>query len=168
MTSAHGAYGSQGPGDISSSDWANASWRRHGCGASRWTAFELIAMLLGFIVFWPIGLAILLYKLWARRNGGADLQTMATDAWRQAKDAVAPGGKTFQGPWRGFAPSSGNKAFDEWKAAELARLEEERRRLEEAHREFSEYLDQVRRAKDREEFERFMNERSRKPSGPSA
>ena len=42
-------------------------------------------------------------------------------------------------------------------AAELARLEEERRKLEEAHREFAEFVENVRRAKDREEFERFMN-----------
>ena len=59
-------------------------------------------------------------------------------------------------PWR---PTSGNTAFDEWREAELARLEEERRKLEAAHREFAEYLDNVRKAKDREEFQRFMNER---------
>ena len=35
-------------------------------------------------------------------------------------------------------------------------LEAERRRLEDAHKEFAEWLDTVRKAKDREEFERFM------------
>ena len=44
---------------------------------SRWTAFEILAMVLGFIVFWPIGLAILGYKFWQRRYGGPDLQTLA-------------------------------------------------------------------------------------------
>jgi hypothetical protein len=59
-------------------------------------------------------------------------------------------------------PPTGNRAFDEWKTAELARLEEERRKLDDAHREFAEFVENVRRAKDREEFERFMNERRNK------
>jgi len=56
-------------------------------------------------------------------------------------------------------------AFDEWKTAELARLEEERRRLDEAQREFAEYVEAIRRAKDREDFERFMTERRARQTG---
>ena len=60
------------------------------------------------------------------------------------------------------------------KRAEIARLEEERRKLQEAHREFSAFVDNIRKAKDREEFERFMNERRNRPAdgapgqGPAA
>ena len=64
-----------------------------------------------------------------------------------------------------YAAPTGNAAFDEWGAAEIARLEEERRKLQEAQREFAEYVDEIRRAKDREEFERFMNERRTRPAG---
>ena len=45
------------------------------------------------------------------------------------------------------------------------RLDEERRKLDEAQREFAEYVDAIRRAKDREEFERFMAERRARPAG---
>ena len=70
---------------------------------------------------------------------------------------------------RFYAASTGNAAFDEWRTAELARLDEERRKLDEAQREFAEYVDAIRRAKDREEFERFMAEhRARPAGGPSA
>ena len=64
---------------------------------------------------------------------------------------------------------TGNAAFDEWRTAELARLDEERRKLDEAQREFAEYSDAIRRAKDREEFERFMAERRPRPAngGPT-
>ena len=55
---------------------------------------------------------------------------------------------------------SGNQAFDAWKETELARLEEERRKLDAAQKEFNDYLDHLRHAKDREEFDRFMNERT--------
>jgi hypothetical protein len=157
-----GAYGAR---EFGASEWANARWRR---GGSRWTAFEIVAMVLGFIVFWPIGLAILGYKFWQHRYGGPDLQTLATNKWQDARAMMASNGSWGCGSARrarGFYTASGNAAFDEWRTAELARLDEERRKLDEAQREFAEYVDAIRRAKDREEFERFMAERRSRPTG---
>ena len=168
MSTAQRTYGgSNGAREFGPGEWANTTWRRRGYGASRWTAFELVAMILGFIVFWPIGLAILGYKFWQRRSGGEDLQSFATGKWNEARSAMA--GASWCGasaPWGRSGASTGNSAFDEWRAGELARLEAERRKLEEAHREFSEFVENVRKAKDREEFERFMNARNRPESGP--
>jgi hypothetical protein len=121
-------------------------------------------MILGFIIFWPIGLAILAFKIWQRKSGyRGDLTTAAQEKWHEARSVFRAG------PWGG-APgsggrSTGNIAFDEWRAAEIARLDEERRKLEEAHREFATFVENIRRAKDREEFERFMNERRSRPTG---
>ena len=59
--------------------------------------------------------------------------------------------------------SSGNRAFDEYRDETLRRLEEE-------EREFKEFLDRLRQAKDKAEFDQFMAEmRSRRPSdgGPA-
>eukprot|EP01037_Dinobryon_pediforme_P034486 gene34486-40406_t len=56
---------------------------------------------------------------------------------------------------------TGNVAFDEWRDAELTRLEEARRKLDAAQQEFAEYMENLRRAKDREEFDRFMSQRGR-------
>ena len=59
------------------------------------------------------------------------------------------------GPWNGgwnYAPSSGNRAFDEYRTDTLRRLEEEQR-------EFREFLDRLRFAKDKTEFDQFMAER---------
>jgi hypothetical protein len=53
-------------------------------------------------------------------------------------------------------PSSGNAAFDEHREAVLRRLEEERQALDEQQRQFGEFLADLKRAKDREEFDRFM------------
>ncbi|WP_158815474.1 DUF2852 domain-containing protein [Methylocapsa sp. S129] len=178
MSTIQGAVGgSGGAQDFGPRDWAGASWRGRGCGASRWSLFEIVAMVLGFIVFWPIGLAILGFKLWQRKAGySGDLQTVAQEKWREARSAMS------SGPWQGrrggfqgfHSSSTGNSAFDDWKSAEIARLEEERRKLQEAHREFAAFVDNIRRSKDREEFERFMNERRNRPAdgapgqGPSA
>ena len=167
MSAAESAFGGSNGGRASGpNDWANAGWRRRSCGVGRWTGFEVIAMVLGFAVFWPIGLAILGYKLWQRKFGGDDLQTFATAKWNEARAAMSSmqAGRPSSprpwssGPWGRSSPS-GNRAFDEWREAELARLEAERRKLEDAHREFAEFVENIRKAKDREEFDRFMNER---------
>ncbi|MBY6240847.1 DUF2852 domain-containing protein [Methylosinus sp. Sm6] len=139
-----------------------------GCGRG-FKPVELFAIILGFIVFWPIGLAILLFKVWQRKFGyegdvfafaqerAADLQAR----WREAT------GQSRSEGWRGpgFMRSSGNVAFDDWRESELARLEEERRKLAEAEREFAEHIEELRRARDREEFESFMRARGRSGGG---
>jgi len=162
--------GSYGAREFGASDWANARWRR---GGSRWSAFEIIAMVLGFIVFWPIGLAVLGYKFWQSRNGGPDLQTLATNKWQDARTMMSSN-SSWGSSWgcgamksasRAYGASTGNAAFNEWRTTELARLDEERRKLDDAQREFAEYVDAIRRAKDREEFDRFMAERRARPAG---
>jgi Protein of unknown function (DUF2852) len=57
--------------------------------------------------------------------------------------------------------SSGNKAFDEYRADTLRRLEEEQG-------EFSQFLDRLRFAKDKAEFDQFMAERRPRPAQPDA
>ena len=53
--------------------------------------------------------------------------------------------------------SSGNLAFDEYRAEALRRLEEEQR-------EFMAFLDRLRHARDRAEFDQFMAERGGRPN----
>ena len=60
----------------------------------------------------------------------------------------------------GEPPSSGNKAFDEYRSDTLRRLEEE-------EREFRDFLERLRAAKDKAEFDQFMADRRGRPQ-PSA
>ena len=73
------------------------------------------------------------------------------DRVREKMDRVGGGGG-----WWGQSPSSGNRAFDEYKAETLKRLEEEQR-------EFREFLARLRFARDRAEFDQFMSERRNRP-----
>jgi len=63
------------------------------------------------------------------------------------------------GDWWGGQPTSGNRAFDEYRSETLKRLEEEQS-------EFKEFLERLRFAKDRSEFDQFMNERRNRPQTP--
>jgi len=152
-------FGDSGePRAYSPSEWERMRRWGRSC-ATRWTLFELVTMVLGFMIFWPIGVAVFAYKMWQRKTGADDLQSFVTAKWNEARAAWARPNSA-----RGFsAGGSGNAAFDEWKAAELERLEAERRKLEDAAREFADFLDNIRHAKDREEFERFMAEQRAKP-----
>ena len=138
------------------------------CGLG-WKPIELVAMILGFIVFWPIGLAILLAKIWQKKSAYAgDLPSFVESKFRETwghkmgrhwgcRSSGDFAGRRWE--FRAGMRSSGNVAFDEWREAELARLEEERQKLLAAEREFGDFMDNLRRAKDREEFDRFMNAR---------
>ncbi len=137
---------------------------RHGCGSFRWRPIEIVAMILGFAFFWPIGFAIVLWKVWQRKHDyEGDLSSFIQEKW-QAKREWAMAHKADWGcgasHFSGFGMrSSGNAAFDEWRDTELKRLEEERQKLVAAEREFADFMENLRRAKDREEFDRFMNAR---------
>lgn len=156
--------------EASSPRWGRGSGRR-GCGAGQpWRPVELLAMILGFVVFWPIGLAVLLWKVWQRKTGyEGDIFSFGREKWENSGrwSWACGSGRWASGadPWRGFG-STGNLAFDDRRAAELARLEEERQKLVEAEREFAAFMENLRRARDREEFDRFMNER-RSRQGPT-
>lgn len=103
-------------------------------GKGAWIA----AMVLGFIVFWPIGLALLAYMIWSKRmfNGKCAHRT------RNATVAFT---------------SSGNTAFDAYKAETLRRLQDEQDS-------FEQFLGRLREAKDKAEFDQFMAERDRRKS----
>ena len=116
-------------------------------------------MVAGFVVFWPLGLLALFLK-W--KNG---------EMWRGASDSAAPWA-SFKKPdfqaWLAGSRSppvtasagSGNAAFDAYKREQMQRLDEERRKLEDEQKAFRDFVEKVRRAKDQDEFDRFMAERS--------
>jgi biopolymer transport protein ExbB/TolQ len=122
-----------------------------------WTPATIALMILGFVVFWPLGLAMLAYILFGERLRG----------WKrdvnQAADGMFSGCRRSHGRYRSQF-GTGNVAFDDWRKAELDRLEEERRKLDEMRADFDNYVRELRRAKDQEEFDRFMRERNNRNS----
>ena len=132
-----------------------------------WTPATIALMVGGFIVFAPAGLAMLAYIIWGdrfhawRENGGSFREAM------QEKMSQKMNGRTGSKWYReakshGFN-ATGNVAFDDWRDTELNRLAAERRKLEEMRDEFDSYARELRRAKDKEEFDRFMAARKSAP-----
>ncbi|MFO1172834.1 MAG: DUF2852 domain-containing protein [Hyphomicrobiaceae bacterium] len=107
----------------------------------RWGKPAWIALMVAsFIIFWPLGLALLAYMIWSGR------MRCETNRW---------------GSWKsrhGVMGSTGNRAFDDYREETLKRLEDEAR-------EFKAFVEKLRFAKDKDEFDRFMADR-RANGGP--
>jgi uncharacterized protein DUF2852 len=140
----------------------------------------VVLMILGFVWWWPLGLIILGFLIarhkygWRRLsyagNGPMSDWNCHTDRWEERLDRkmgrmqekierVRDRMERFRNRAAGgFGSSaSGNRAFDDYRSETLKRLEDEQR-------EFKEYLERLRFAKDRAEFDQFMAERRQRPS----
>ncbi|AZO10340.1 MULTISPECIES: DUF2852 domain-containing protein [unclassified Mesorhizobium] len=123
-----------------------------------WTPATIALMVIGFMVFWPLGLAMLAYIIWGDRLDGFKRDV------NRATDGIFAGcrrGSDRAARWGHGSSRTGNVAFDEWREKELERLAEERRKLDDMLSEFDEYARELRRAKDQEEFDRFMANRNK-------
>jgi hypothetical protein len=131
-------------------------------GRPAWIAL----MVIGFIVFWPIGLAILAYIIWSGRMGcspryGTDVQdwrNRAMSRWERKRERWERHMQRWGDRRGSHFTQTGNRAFDEYRDEALRKLEEEATQ-------FRDFLERLRMAKDRQEFDQFMNERSNRPAG---
>ncbi len=100
----------------------------------------IATMVAGFILFWPLGLILLGYMIWSGRMACSHNKKSA---------------------WRKWAKPTGNTAFDTYREETLRRLQDEQSA-------FETFLGKLREAKDKAEFDQFINERRSVPanSGP--
>ena len=132
-----------------------------------WSPLTVLAMVLGFVVFWPLGLAVLAYILWGERFGwstaGAERWVSRQKQWAGWCQGHQSNRANGTSGW-GNTSATGNAAFDNYREEQLKRLDEERRKLDEEINEFHEYLRNLHMARDREEFDRFMRDRQNRQS----
>ena len=100
-------------------------------GKGAWIA----AMVLAFIFIWPLGLALLAYMIWSNK--------MSCTSSR----------RSF-GCRNRTALTSGNTAFDAYKTETLQRLRDEQDN-------FEAFLQRLRNARDKSEFDQFMEDREK-------
>ncbi|CUH53013.1 DUF2852 domain-containing protein [Shimia marina] len=102
-------------------------------GKGAWIA----AMVLGFVFFWPVGLALLFYMIWSK------------DMFKKSSRSRGCSRRMH------VMTSTGNSAFDSYRDETLRRLEDEQKS-------FEDFLERLRAAKDKAEFDQFMDERAHK------
>ncbi|SPF80693.1 DUF2852 domain-containing protein [Pseudoprimorskyibacter insulae] len=123
---------------------ANSGWfsRSEAWLDSKGKGAWIAAMVLGFVFFWPVGLALLFYMIWSKRMFSKSCRGRGAASHFQ----------NFQG-FHAMKPS-GNTAFDAYKADTLRRLMDEQEQ-------FEAFLERLRAAKDKAEFDQFMDDRAK-------
>ncbi len=125
-----------------------------GMGKPAWIGL----MVLSFVLFWPIGLALLAYLIWSGRMGHRN--RYGAGRWRFESGDDTNNSPSKHKSWSHGCGrsrrSSGNSAFDEYRAETLNRLEQEQQ-------EFLSFLERLRFAKDKSEFDQFLSERRHAP-----
>lgn len=107
------------------------------------TPMWIALAILGIIVWWPLGLLVLAYLIW---SGRMICCGVGFGRWNERGGQV--------GSVSRLQPrASGNRAFDDYRAETLRRLEDESRA-------FQEFLGHLRMAKDKAEFDQFMADRA--------
>lgn len=133
--------------------WGPRGVRQHG-GHRPGRGWEIAGVLLAFVFYWPAALAYVAWKLLGYPVP-VELKRFFERNFTRA----------FEAPRAVFGGGTGNLAFDEYRQGELARLEAERRRLDEEAQAFGAFVEELKRAKDREEFDAFMARR--RAEGPT-
>jgi hypothetical protein len=127
-------------------------------GKPAWIGLTIVS----FILFWPLGLLLLGFMIGSGRMAcwrhSGDRWQRRMERMQQRMERMQAAAEQWTG--RGFHSSSGNRAFDEYRDETLRRLEEEQR-------EFKTFLDRLRHAKDKAEFDQFMADRGRRSESSS-
>ncbi|MFZ5833770.1 MAG: DUF2852 domain-containing protein [Pseudomonadota bacterium] len=111
-------------------------------------------MVLSFVLFWPAGLALLAFLIWSGRMG-SKRRKYGAGRWRfEPAEGEAP--SSVRSAWNFGPRPSGNSAFDEYRTETIKRLEQEQA-------EFEAFLERLRFAKDKEEFDQFLAGRRSAP-----
>ena len=101
---------------------------------ARGRAAWITAMVGGYVIFWPVGLALTAYMVINNKFAGTGKSCRKRGAVHMSR-------------------TTGNAAFDAYKDETLRRLEEEQTN-------FEAFLERLREAKDKAEFDQFMDDRA--------
>ena len=120
--------------------WSSCSYGRRG----HWTGGNIAAMVIGFVLFWPVGLLILFWTMSGRNV--RDLPGAIREKWAG-----------FAGQWgRGSRYSTNNVVFNEFQQTQYDRIREIKDEIKERSSRFNEFRADAKRRADEEEFNSFM------------
>jgi hypothetical protein len=114
-------------------------------GKPAWIALTVLS----FILFWPLGFVTLAFLIGSGRMA----------CWKHRGHWRHEHAQDMASRWFAGNGPSGNRAFDAYRSETLQRLEEEQR-------EFKAYIDRLRFAKDKAEFDAFLAERRSRTENP--
>ena len=126
--------------------------KNSGCWGSRgnWSGWNIAAMVLGFVIFWPIGLFILYWIITGRNV--RDLPEGVQEMWNKVTGGWGAESSLSRND------NSDNVVFNEYQQTQHDRIREIQEEIKERSSRFEKFRESAKRRADEEEFNRFMNE----------
>jgi hypothetical protein len=138
---------------MSSTDYSTAD-RSHGqcfnghmraCGFGHWSGANIAAMVLGFIIFPPLGFVVLLWTILG--HPVQELPGWVRDKWNQI----------FRKSSAGTYKDSENIVFNEYQQTQYDRIREIKEEIKKRAEAFRSFRFDAQRRKDQKEFDEFMS-----------
>lgn len=134
-------------GEASSQNGQQArSWCSDAGRKGKWRGLNLVVMILGFVFFWPVGLAIV---FWIGSGRSVhEIPAAARELWDHFFESQA---ETKSG-------ASGNRVFNDFQQTQYDRISEIKEEIKSRAKRFSDFRGNAQRRADEEEFKRFMDD----------
>jgi len=114
-------------------------------GDGNWSATNIVALVLGFVIFWPIGL-FFLYWIFKGRDI-KDIPRSFSSKWSDSPSK-----------WFKKNHTTDNVVFNEYQETQYDRIREIKDEIKDRDERFSRFRDDVKRRADEAEFKEFMSE----------
>jgi hypothetical protein len=114
------------------------------CGRGHWSSANIVAMVLGFIIFPPLGFVVLLWTILGHPI--QELPGWVREKWDQV----------FRKGNAGTYKDSENIVFDEYQQTQYDRIREIKEEIKKRAEAFRTFRFNAKRRKDQEEFDEFM------------
>jgi hypothetical protein len=115
------------------------------CGGGHWSGANIVAMVLGFIIFPPLGLVVLVWTILG--NPIQDLPGWVRDKWNQM----------FRSRSGGSPHDSDNSVFNDFQQTQRDRIREIKEEIRNRAESFRVFRDNAKRRQDQKEFDDFMS-----------
>lgn len=123
---------------------------RHGCcGRGNWSGLNIATMVIGFVVFWPVGLFLLYWNISGRDV--RDIPGTIQDKWSAIFDG------SFGRSKRKKDPMGENSVFEEFQQTQNDRVTEIKEEIKTRARRFRDFRSDAKRRADESEFKEFMS-----------
>ena len=123
--------------------------KKGGCcafsGKAKWSGVNIAAMVIGFVLWWPIGLFLLFWILTG--HDVLNLPEDITEKWHQFKGD--PSNKTGV---------TDNEVFNEYQQTQYDRIRELKEEIKSRARRFTDFRSAAKRRADEQEFRQFMDD----------
>lgn len=116
--------------------------------SGQWSKFNIAAMVIGFVLCWPVGLFILFWIISGRHV--KEIPSAAQSLWSSL----------FGGSGMAAKSSSDNSIFNEFQQTQYDRIHEIKEEIKDRAKRFSDFKSDAKRRADEAEFKDFMANRA--------